>query len=398
MVDVWLPYGSSEIPARIPEERLIHILKPENVDTPLDAAAEAKRIFESNRSLLDTAGKANRVCIALGASRSRQILTNLTLTLVQTLTELGATQNEIVILETPDSPELDRNVFAGFEMIRHTSASSPRVRPEAFRTDFSANLNSIFTQAGLKILLGEVRPHHFLGVSGLCDIVCPGLTFESSTKASLSGKLQGASDIYRDRVEIAKSLKVLALGFVLDGELEPAKLSFGEITQCLAELRETSERLSTRKVEKAADIVVMSAGGSPIDESLLRSVETLPAALAAVKRGGTIIVAAECAKGHGDEDFYEWSAEHKEPRYLEARLRHKFSYSGFKAAFLLRALEAHRIYLVSTIPDHYVENIFGLRAARTVNSALQSVQRSLGSNSTVSAIPDGSVVLPQKLE
>ena len=189
MVDVWLPYGSSEIPARIPEERLIHILKPENVDTPLDAAAEAKRILESNRSLLDTAGKANRVCIALGASRSRQILTNLTLTLVQTLTELGATQNEIVILETPDSPELDRNVFAGFEMIRHTSASSPRVRPEAFRTDFSANLNSIFTQAGLKILLGEVRPHHFLGVSGLCDIVCPGLTIESSTKASLSGKL-----------------------------------------------------------------------------------------------------------------------------------------------------------------------------------------------------------------
>jgi len=50
--------------------------------------------------------------------------------------------------------------------------------------------------------------------------------------------------------------------------------------------------------------------------------------------------------------------------------------------------------LVSTIPDHYVEDVFGMRAAKTVNSALQTVERSLGSDSKVSIIPDASHATP----
>jgi nickel-dependent lactate racemase len=110
-----------------------------------------------------------------------------------------------------------------------------------------------------------------------------------------------------------------------------------------------------------------------------------------------LIVAAECERGHGDTEFYTWCAERKEPRHLETRLRHHFNYNGFKAAFLRRTLETHRIYLASTIPDYYIEDIFGMKAARTVNAALQTAQRTLGSDSTISVIPDASrIILRQK--
>jgi nickel-dependent lactate racemase len=75
-------------------------------------------------------------------------------------------------------------------------------------------------------------------------------------------------------------------------------------------------------------------------------------------------------------------------------LKRNFNYEGYKATFLLRTLEKHRLYLVSTIPDHYVENTFRMRPAVTVNSALQSVQRTLGSNSTISVIPNASRIIP----
>ena len=140
----------------------------------------------------------------------------------------------------------------------------------------------------------------------------------------------------------------------------------------------------------------MSAGGKPTDEFLLTAAETLPVAIPALKKDGVLIVAAECPMGHGNTEFYEWCAERKEPRYLEARLRHNFNYNGFKAVSLLRILERHRTYLVSTLPDHYVETVFGLRASTTVNSALQTVQRSIGSNSTISVIPDATRIILSK--
>jgi len=152
----------------------------------------------------------------------------------------------------------------------------------------------------------------------------------------------------------------------------------------------------TRDIPKLADIVVMSAGGTPDDESLLQAIETFPTGIGALKRNGALIIAAECGKGHGDTEFYEWTVERKQPHHLEARLRHNFNYDGFKAVYLSRALDSHRIYLVSTIPDYYVENVFGMRASRTVNAALQTAQRALGAESKISVIPDASRLIPKQ--
>jgi nickel-dependent lactate racemase len=55
---------------------------------------------------------------------------------------------------------------------------------------------------------------------------------------------------------------------------------------------------------------------------------------------------------------------------------------------LARVLQTHRIYLVSTIPDYYVEHVFGMRPSPTVNAALQTAQRAHGSDSTISVIPN----------
>jgi nickel-dependent lactate racemase len=173
---------------------------------------------------------------------------------------------------------------------------------------------------------------------------------------------------------------------------------FGDIDDSLTTLNASVKELYSTPITKRADIVVIGVGGSPFDESLLGAIDAFPAGLNALKKDGTLILAAECGKGHGDTEFYEWSSEHKEPRYLETRLRHKFNYNGFKASFLSRTQESHRVCLVSTIPDYYVENVFRMKSATTVNAALHNAQRAQGSDSTITVIPNAGRVIPVQIE
>jgi nickel-dependent lactate racemase len=395
MVELWLPYGNSEIPVRVPEERLLDILKPRHSDSQLDVAPETKRLVESNSELLDQARKAKRICLALGPTSNKRLMFEIANSLIQSLTNSGVQTDALTVLLTPDAQEGRIDVLPESQIIRHSSASST-LAIENFRGEFVPKLNSTFVEAELKVVICEVKPHHFLGYTGAADVIFPGLGASDSIESHLSNR-EGLdiTAIYHERMKLAKSIpNAIAFGFVLGADLNPARLSLGTVPACMDDLKDVSKKLCSTQVEKTADIVVISAGGLPMDETLLRAVETFPSGLTVAGRDGVLIVAAECSKGHGDTAFYEWCTEKKEPRYLESRLRHKFNYAGWKAAFLLRALEAHRIYLISTIPDHYVEDVFGIRAAKTVNSALQTVERSLGSDSKVTVIPDASHLIP----
>jgi nickel-dependent lactate racemase len=394
VVEIWLPYGASEVPARIPEERLVDILRPKKIEDNLNPAEEITHLIESSPEFLDAAKRAKQLCLVLGSSSNRRLASTLAGSLVEELRADGVSPSSITVLRTRDAPELDQTVLGDVGIVLHDPVSSTVVRMNDTKHDFPLSLNSTFAEADFRVLLGELKPHQFLGYSGLCDIVFPGLASRESAMSQLSGRKEAeVSDLYMERVDVANSFKNLfALGTVLDGDLSPAKIALGNFQDCLRDLVKVVQGVCLRKVDRAADIVVMSAGGKPWDESLLTAADALPAAVPALKRDGVLILAAECLSGHGNTEFYQWCAEHKEARYLEARLKHNFNYQGLKAVFLLRTLESHRIYLVSTIPDHYVQNVFGMRAAPTINSALQTVQRSLGSDSTISVIPDGTKV------
>ena len=56
-------------------------------------------------------------------------------------------------------------------------------------------------------------------------------------------------------------------------------------------------------IDPPADIVVTTAAGYPLDLTYYQAVKGMVGALPAVKRGGTILLAARCAGGIGSRDF-----------------------------------------------------------------------------------------------
>ncbi len=395
LVEIWLPYGRSEIPVRVPEEKLVDILKLESASALGEPVAEAEKLLQTNEKFQEAATKASRTIIVLGSCGSQQLATDLAQAVLKHLPQPGST----TILCTRDAIEPDPGVISDVKILKHTSKSASTPFTD-FHGAFVPSIDTEFVHSDLRILIGELRPHHFLEYSGLCDLVFPYLAADASIYAHLVERPGiTLSDLHKERVEIAKSFHDLfALGLTLNAEKRPSSMVFGDIDDSLTTLAASVKELYSKPISKRADIVVMGAGGLLYDESLLEAVETLPAGLSALKKDGTLIVAAECGRGHGDTEFYDWSSEHKEPRHLETRLRHRFNYNGFKASFLSRTLEAHRVCLVSTIPDYYVENIFRMKSAPTVNAALHNAQRTQGSDSTITVIPDAGRVIPMQIE
>jgi hypothetical protein len=381
---------------RVPEERLVDILKPENDNPMADPSTRATELLKSSDPFLSKAHDASRVCIVLGSCGTEKTTVELTKAVLQFIDNV---EGSTTILCTEESGALDSAVAGGARVLRHT--------PQSETTDctplnerFTPQVNTEFVKADLRVLIGELRPHEFLGYAGLCDLVFPYLGSDASIATHLSGSSALTPNyLHKERLAIATSFdNVFALGLGLDAELRPSALVFDKIESSLGSLEPIVNKSYSKQITKRVDILVMSAGGTPFDSTLARAVESFQGGLNALKRDGALIVAAECEQGHGGRQFYEWSAEHKEPRHLESRLRHHFNYEGFKASFLGRTIQTHRIYLVSTIPDHYVENVFNMKPSSTVNAALQSAQRVHGSESTISIIPNACRVTTKMLE
>ena len=140
--------------------------------------------------------------------------------------------------------------------------------------------------------------------------------------------------------------------------------------------------------------VVVSAGGYPADMNLYQAYKGFDNALDAVKRGGVIILVAECLEGHGNQVFYEWMTRLGDVKAVEKEVRRNFVMGGHKALYLLKALQNHPIILVSSMPDFYATSIFKLKTARAVNDALNEAFKIAGSASRVWAMPQGSYTLP----
>lgn len=223
VVEIWLPYGSSEIPVRAPDERLQDILRPGTRSPKLDIINETKRLFKSS-NLSDLAKKSGQVCIVVGANASSQLATELTKVVVEELTSSGLPDSSITVLGTSDSQKNELNGVPGKEII-HDAQTSLTTTLDGMAAEFPIALNSAFLRADLKIAVAELKPHHFFGLCGLPDVILPGLASADSRHGHLRNrKEKTASDLYEERIDVANSIpNLLALAYAVDADRSPAR-------------------------------------------------------------------------------------------------------------------------------------------------------------------------------
>ena len=264
-------------------------------------------------------------------------------------------------------------------------------------------LTASFAEADVRILLGDVNYHYYAGYGGGRKSVLPAVSCGETIQHNhamlvnpnaRTGILEG-NPIHIDMTEAARLAKVDFIVNVVENKKgEIVKAFAGDVEAAFLEGVKLVDEMYQVTIDRRADIVVVSAGGYPADMNLYQAYKGLDNALDAVKRGGVIILVAECLEGHGNQVFYEWMTRLGDVKAVEKEVRRNFVMGGHKALYLLKALQNHPIILVSSMPDFYATSIFKLKTARAVNDALNEAFKIAGSASRVWAMPQGSYTLP----
>lgn len=170
-----------------------------------------------------------------------------------------------------------------------------------------------FLDADLKIVTGLIEPHLMAGYSGGRKAVAPGLA-AVDTMRSLHGAnmLEGNigpgilddNPFHADLLEIARMVGPdFLVDVTVDRERRLTGVFAGDIVQAHAAGVRFVEPHVHVSLPQAADIVITSAGGHPLDATFYQAIKGLTASLNIVRRGGTIILAAALDEGIGSADF-----------------------------------------------------------------------------------------------
>ncbi len=139
------------------------------------------------------------------------------------------------------------------------------------------------------------------------------------------------------------------LNVVLDEHKEIIRAVAGDVTAAHRAGCAFLDTLYQKKIEKRADIVIVSQGGTPKDLNLYQTEKALDNAKRAVRDGGIVILVGSCKEGLGEHVFEEWLTTAEKSRDLIERIQREFRLGGHKAAAIAMVLEHADIYLVSDL-------------------------------------------------
>jgi len=411
VVEVWLPYGETEVCVRIPTANLLDIVEPKKVDKK-DPQSEIRSALQNpigTKRLAEIVRPGSKVAIVLKDSgvSANQILISL---LMEEIKSAGVNEKDVTILFAYDPlrnyqklPMLVEDLPARLRVVKHSCDAAQQVSVGKTSNGIEICLNSLFVEADVKILAGPVEPHPIAGYGGGYEIVLPGVAGLDSIREvfrlgidgkAVKGNLEG-NPVYNEMVEAADLVQVdFSMNIVRDSSLEIVKAFAGDINKTFEEAVRVAEEIYKIPVENRADMVFVSPGGFYFDNSLQEAAVCLDSALEIVKRGKAIALIAECASGFGNKDFFEVISKYRNLRELKRRLEKRFTVPGLMAYRLMKVLQQVNIVVVSVMPEYALSRILKLKIARTANEAYRLLAERFGNRGKSSFIPYGNLTVP----
>ncbi len=204
----------------------------------------------------------------------------------------------------------------GYNIVNHDAFSQANLtKVGVTKEHIPIFLNTDWIKTDFKITTGFVEPHFFAGFSGGPKMIAPGLAgFETIMKLHDSDMISNPNSKWgiTHGNPIHDSIREIATLFPSDFTLDVTinkhhkitSVYAGEMFQVHKAACEFAHSTAMREVLEPFDIVVTTNSGYPLDMNLYQAVKGMSAAHQIVKKGGSIICAAECSDGIPDHGSY----------------------------------------------------------------------------------------------
>ena len=263
-------------------------------------------------------------------------------------------------------------IASGCRVIAHDALRARMVDFGVTRRGTPVKVNAAIAEADLKIVIGQIDPHQFVGFTGGAKGAVIGCGSAESIEHNHSlmsaemaevGRLLG-NPAREDMNEAGRMLEIdMAIDVVVDADNNVVELLAGDPVAVLEKGAGTCAALYGLAIKDKFDIVVASCGGHPKDMSLYQAQKGLNLASYAAKQGGKILLLAACPQGAGDDNYFDYVCRFAEPEaVLEDFKRLGFKMGAHKAYLFARTLTAFDVAVCSDLDADVLKKCH-LRAA-----------------------------------
>ncbi len=324
MTEYNLHYGHGSIKFEIPGSTQIDLIAPVDFPAALDPFEEVKHalLHPLGGITLSHFSQVRTAAIAIN-DKTRPVPHHLLLPpLLDQMELLGLSPANISLIiatgtHTPMKPEefplvLPREIIDRYPIFSH-DADSPDL---VFIGDSSRGtpiyINRQYMEADLRIVVGNIEPHHFMGFSGGVKTAAIGLAGRETINRNHAllphpnAKTAHFEDnpMRQEVEEIGKRIDVqFALNAILNNDIEIVKIIAGTPLSVIEKGIVLAKSICQVSVAHPYDLVIASAGGHPKDINLYQSQKALTHAALLTRDGGTIILLAECPDGPGSDGY-----------------------------------------------------------------------------------------------
>lgn len=410
---VLLAYGRDGLEVEVPEERA-DVIEPRDVaGLPDEATAITSMLRQPlcTPPLRDLANAGDRVVIVVNDGTrpmpSARVLPPL-------LTELAHVPRENVTIlvatgtHRANTPaELDEmlgpDIARGYRVVNHDARDDDTlVSLGRSSRGHPILLNRLYMEAPVKILTGFVEPHFFAGFSGGPKPVMPGLAGLETVlhnhgpsmiahPNATFGVLEG-NPIHEEQREIALATRpTFSLNVALNKRHRITGVWAGEMMAAHAEAVAFVRATAMRRIDREYDVVLTTNSGYPLDQNLYQSVKGMAAAARALREGGSIVLAAECADGlpsHGTYADLLRGAESPDALLAGVESAPVPLADGWQAQIQAQIQRRAGVYLRSSLPDMMVRRSL-LTPCRDVSLQVRQLLSERGDEARLLVLPQG---------
>ena len=418
-----LDYGSEGLDVELPDARTT-VIEPSflpALEDPHAALVAALRHPIGRPALRDIVRPGQKVAISVCDITRAQPREAMLRALFEELPGIRADDVTILIAtgthRTNTRSELERmlghDIVATYTVVNHDSRDDSSLAYLG-ETKHGAPiyLNKKWLAADVRITTGFVEPHFFAGFSGGAKMVAPGLAGLKTVLVLHDAKRIGSPNatwgvidgnpIQDDVREIARTTGVtFSVDVTLNRDQEITAVFAGELFAEHGQACVFSKKSVMCPVATPFDVVLTTNSGYPLDQNLYQAVKGMSAAAKVVKKGGTIVCAAECRDGlpnHGS--FGEVLA--SQP--TAERLLEMINTPGYSRPDQWQVQIQAQILMKSKVlvkngfmSDHEIRAAH-LEPIHDVRDGVLSALRSAGQNATLCVLPQGPQTIPYLVE
>jgi len=322
-----LPYGEKNLTLSLSDAFDISVVEPvffPAIAEPRAAVRKALRKPINSPALKKLVHPDNRVAIIF-SDITRPVPNGLILP--EILAEIVHVPTENILLFNALGTHRDNTLeelrqMLGDEIVEHyrivqNNPTDQSTQSHLGKTRFGHDIwiNSELLACDVKILTGFIEPHFFAGFSGGAKAIMPGMAGLSTIMGNHSPKMiadpnatWGISEgnpIFEEISEITDTVENLfLLNVTLNKNKEITGVFSGELRAAHRQGCDFTKKSAMVPLQFPFDIVITTNSGFPLDLNLYQSVKGMSAAAQIVKKGGAIIMAAECRDGIPDHGNY----------------------------------------------------------------------------------------------